>query len=109
MNGLTVFNLAASSAGFALGGVYLKRYADDGGWGDLGIAFVVFAASNLLYAPLLAKGLGHGAVLSSMAHLLVMSALGVMLFGEKLGVYHLAGLVSALATIWLFALANHAA
>jgi drug/metabolite transporter (DMT)-like permease len=101
-----VFNLIASSAGFALGGVFLKRYADAGAWHDLGVAFAIFACSNLLYAHVLAKGLGQGAVLSSMAHLLLMSAGGVLIFGERMGPMHVAGLVSALVTIWLFTLAS---
>ncbi|MGH1398393.1 MAG: hypothetical protein ACRBCT_04185 [Alphaproteobacteria bacterium] len=103
-----IFNLCASSVGFAVGSVYLKRYADHGAWLDLGGAFLVFGLSNLVYAQVLAKGLGQGAVLGSMAHLILMSVAGVLLFGERMGIYHVAGLVSALATIWLFTLANHA-
>ncbi|MEM1377070.1 MAG: hypothetical protein AAGG69_06745 [Pseudomonadota bacterium] len=107
MNGAMAVHLVASSAGFALGSVFLKRYADAGSLGDLGLAFGVFAASNLLYVPVLARGLGQGAALSSMAHLMVMSSLGVLIFGEKLGPYNVAGLITALITVWLFALAQH--
>ncbi|MGJ8628781.1 MAG: hypothetical protein ACSHXB_17605 [Sulfitobacter sp.] len=103
-----IFNLVVSSVGFALGSVYLKKYADHGAWLDLGGAFLVFGVSNLVYAQILARGLGQGAVLSSMAHLILMSVAGVLLFGERMGLYHVAGLVSALVTLWLFTLANHA-
>ena len=109
MNGAMAVHLVASSAGFALGSVLLKRYADSGSWGDLALAFGVFAASNLLYVPVLARGLGQGAALSSMAQLILMSALGMLIFGEKLGPYNVAGLVTALITVWLFAVAQHAA
>ena len=109
MTALLAFNLIVSSAGFALGGVYLKRYADAGGWSDLATAFAICAASNLVYAQILAKGLGQGAVLSGMTHLILMSAIGVLLFGERLGPHHVAGLVTALAAIWLFALGNQSA
>lgn len=102
-----VFNLALSSCGFAVGSVYLKRFADHGSWLDLSGALLIFGLSNLAYAQVLAKGLGQGAVLSSMAQLIIMSAAGVMLFGERFGLYHVAGLVSALTTIWFFTLANH--
>lgn len=109
MNGTMAFYLATSSAGFAFGSVFLKRYADAGSWGDLGLAFGVFAVSNLVYAQVLANGLGQGAALSSITHLMMMSALGVLLFGEKLGPYNVAGLVTALITIWLFSMAQHTA
>ncbi len=108
MSTTLIFNLCVSSVGFAVGAVYLKRYADHGAWLDLGGAFLVFGLSNLVYAQVLARGLGQGVVLSCMAHLIVMSVAGVLMFGERMGIYHVAGLVSALATIWLFTLANHA-
>ena len=98
-----IVNLIISSAGFAFGGVYLKRYA------DLGIAFGIFALSNLVYANVLAKGLGQGAALSSMAHLLIMSALGVLVFGERLGIYNVTGLIFALLSIWFLALETQSA
>lgn len=101
-----IFNLVVSNAGFALGSVYLKRYADAGGWSDLASAFLIFGISNLVYVQVLAKGLGQGAALSSMAHLILMSVAALVLFGERMGPLHVAGLVNALATIWLFALAS---
>ena len=102
------FSIAASSIGFVAGGLFLKKYADTGALSQLGIAFTIFGVSNLIYAQVLAKGLGQGSVLTGMAHLIMMSAAGVLFFGEKMGPYHVAGLVSALATIWMFTLANHA-
>lgn len=104
-----VFNLVVSSAGFALGSIYLKKYADDGAWITLGSAFLVFGVSNLVYARVLAAGLGQGAVLSGMVQLILMSAAGVLIFGERMGLYHVAGLSTALVTLWLFTLSNHSA
>lgn len=104
MTGSVLFYLMSSSAGFSLGTVYLKRFADAGGFHDLGISFVIFAISNLLYAKLLAIGLGPGTVLSSMAQLVLMSVVGIAMFSEKLSPYSLTGLVFALMTIWMFAL-----
>lgn len=109
MIGAHALYLVASSAGFALGGVYLKKYADSGGWADLGSAFAIFAISNLVYAEVLARGLTQGAVLVSMTHLLLMSAAGLLLFGERLGPYQIAGLVTALITVWLFSMTQQTA
>ncbi len=109
MNGTMIFQLVTSSAGFAAGSVFLKRYADSGAWTDLGTAFGIFAVSNLLYVPILARGLAQGAAMSSMAHPIVVSTLGVVIFGEKLGPYNLTGLAMALITIWLFSMAQHTA
>lgn len=108
MSATLTMNVIVSSAGFGLGSIYLKRFADGGALNDLGAALLIFALANLVYADVLAKGLGQGAVLSGMTQLILMSAAGVLLFGERLGPYHVAGLISAVATIWLFALAAHA-
>lgn len=107
MMGSLLMNVALSSAGFALGGVYLKRFADAGSMINLTMAFAIFAVSNLVYANVLAQGLGAGAALISMAHLIIMSALGMLLFGEKLGIFNIAGLAMALMSIWFFALSLH--
>lgn len=101
--------LLASSVGFSAGSYFLKRYADLGTLSDLGVAFSIFAVSNLLYAQILSKGLGQGVAMSSMSHLIVMSVLGVLVFGERLGHYQLGGLICALCSIFLFALSAKAA
>ena len=104
MTGVSWLSLLASSLGFSAGSYFLKRYADLGTLGDLGFAFTIFALSNLAYAQILSKGLGQGVAMSSMSHLIVMSVLGVVAFGERLGHYQLGGLICALFSIWLFAL-----
>lgn len=103
MNGVSWLSLLASSAGFATGSYFLKRYADLGTLSDLGYAFAIFALSNLIYVQVLAKGLGQGAAMSSMTHLILMSFIGVAAFGERLTYHQVGGLMFALCSIWLFA------
>ena len=101
--------LTASSLGFSAGSVFLKRYADLGGALNLTVSFAIFAASNLIYAQVLARGLGQGAVLCSMVQILIMCGLGVVLFGERLGFHQLAGLVLAIGSVWLFSMTGETA
>ncbi|MGJ8530098.1 hypothetical protein [Maritalea sp.] len=103
MTNVSWLSLLASSGGFAGGSFFLKRYADLGTLSDLGYAFAIFALSNLIYAQVLARGLGQGAAMSSMTHLILMSVLGVAVFGERLNYYHVGGLMFALCSIFLFA------
>jgi drug/metabolite transporter (DMT)-like permease len=107
MTALSWLYLFASSGGFAVGGIFLKRYADLGTLPDLAVAFSVFAISNLLYAHILAKGLGQGAVLSSVSHMVLMSAAGVLLFGERMNPVQLTGLVFAVISVWMVAYSGH--
>lgn len=109
MTAVSWLSLLSSSVGFSAGSYFLKRYADLGTLGDLGIAFAIFALSNLVYAQILSKGLGQGVAMSSMSHLIVMSVLGVFVFGERLGHYQLGGLICALCSIFLFTLSAKAA
>lgn len=104
MTAASWLSLLASSGGFASGGYFLKRFADLGLLADLGCAFAIFALSNLIYASVLAKGLGQGAALSSMTHLILMTVIGITAFGERLNYHQIGGLMFALCSIWLFAL-----
>jgi uncharacterized membrane protein len=103
METTTLLSLVASSAGFTTGSLFLKRFADYGTLTDLGCAFAVFACTNLIYARVLARGLGQGAVLSSMSQVVLMSALGALVFGERLNAHQILGLGLAICSIWLFA------
>ncbi|KZY52580.1 MAG: hypothetical protein RLP08_03445 [Marinovum algicola] len=104
MTGVSWLSLLASSVGFSAGSYYLKRYADLGTLGDLGFAFTIFALSNLAYAQILSKGLGQGVAMSSMSHLIFMSVLGFVAFGERPGPEQVLGMVCALLSIWFFTL-----
>lgn len=103
MTTVSWLSLLASSGGFAGGSYFLKRYADLGTLFDLGWAFAIFALSNLIYAQVLAKGLGQGAAMSSMTHLIIVSLIGVTAFGERMTYHQIGGLMFALCSIWLFA------
>lgn len=103
MTTVSWLSLLASSGGFAGGSYFLKRYADFGTLGDLGYAFAIFALSNLIYANVLAKGLGQGAAMSSMTHLIIMSLVGLIAFGERMTFHQVGGLIFAMCSIWLFA------
>lgn len=109
MTALNWLCLFASSGGFGAGAIFLKRYADLGTLFDLTVAFAIFAVSNLLYAHILAKGLGQGAVLSSTSHIVLMSAAGILLFGERMNSIQVTGLVFAIISVWLVAYSGHAA
>lgn len=104
MNNTALVSLLCSSAGFSTGTIFLKKYADSGSLLSLGAAFAIFAVSNLIYAKLLQSGLGQGATLSSMAQLVLMSVVGLVLFGERMTPFNLTGLVLALMAVWAFVL-----
>jgi len=103
MTTVSWLSLLASSGGFAGGSYFLKRYADLGYLVDLGCAFAIFALSNLIYVNVLTKGLGQGAAMSSMTHLILMTIIGITAFGERLTYHQVGGLMFALCSIWLFA------
>ena len=99
MTAVSWLSLLASSGGFAGGSYFLKRYADLGSLVDLGCAFAIFALSNLIYAQVLAKGLGQGAAMSSMTHLIIVSVIGMTAFGERMTYHQISGLMLALCSI----------
>ena len=103
MTAVSWLSLLASSGGFAGGSFFLKRNADLGTLTDLGCALAILALSNLLYAQVLAKGLGQGAAMSSMAHLIIVSLIGVAAFGERMTYHQIGGLIFAVCSIWMFA------
>ena len=109
MQAMTTFMLITSSIGFASGSYFLKRFADNNAAFDLMCAFTIFALANLAYARVLAHGLAQGAVLSSMAHIMVMVFIGVIAFDERLGLRQVAGVALAILVIWLFASAENSA
>ncbi|WP_282091457.1 hypothetical protein [Epibacterium ulvae] len=109
MTAVSWLSLLASNLGFACGSYFLKRFADNGSLDDLGCSFAILALSNLIYIQVLAQGLGKGAALSSMTHLILMSVVGLVTFGERMSFHHMGGLMFAIFSIWLFANGTHAA
>ena len=94
-------SLSGSSLGFTLGSILLKRFADTGSLGALSLSFAIFAASNLAYAWVIRSGLGTGVVASSMLQIMIMAALGVLVFGERMNPVQLLGVLLAAASIFL--------
>lgn len=103
MQAQTLVMLVTSTIGFAAGSVFLKHFADTGKALPLIAAFSIFALANLAYARVIVHGLGQGAVLSGMTHLILMSALGVLIFGEKMSERQFLALGLALTAAWMMA------
>lgn len=101
MTNLFWVQLILSNGGFALGTVLLKKYADTGSLLWLTGAFAIFASANLIYARILAHGLGQAAALSSMGHVLLLVLVGTAM-GERMTEDKIAALVLAGVAIWLF-------
>ncbi len=94
-------NLAGSSVGFTLGSLLLKKFADTGALMALVWAFAILGGSNLLFVQVIRSGLGQGIVASSMTQIVLMAFLGVVVFGEKLSMPQMVGVVLAAASIAL--------
>lgn len=97
-----VLFLSCSTVGFAGGSVFLKRFADHGQMSDLMVAYAIFAVSNLAYAAVMTKGLGQAVVLSGLSQMLLVSAIGILVFGERLALTQVVGLFLSLVSVWLF-------
>lgn len=94
--------LSAAGASFTVGSVLLKQFVDTGLGLTLILAVIALGLGNLAYIQLLVHGLGQAAVMSSMSQVIMLSLLGAVMFGERLGPAQLAGLGMAVASIWLF-------
>ncbi len=94
-------NLAGSTAGFMLGSVLLKRFADTSHAPSLLLSFSVLAASNILFVQVIRSGLGQAVIASSMTQIIVMAALGVLIFGERMSVFQVFGVALAATSIFM--------
>ena len=103
MDGVFLLRFGGAIAGFALGGVFLKRYADFGQPHDLAISLTAYLIANLALIEILRRGLGMGMVLSSMGQLTLMVIIGAVVFGEKFGPMQGAGVAFALLAMAAFA------
>ncbi|MEM7318498.1 MAG: hypothetical protein AAF408_05685, partial [Pseudomonadota bacterium] len=65
------------------------------------LSFTILAVSNLIFVQVIRTGLGQGIVASSMSQIILMAALGMLVFGEKLTGAQLAGVVLATLSIAL--------
>ena len=103
MDGVFLLRLCGAVVGFALGGVFLKRYADFGQSHELLTSLAAYLLANLLFVETLKRGLGFGMVLSSMLQLCLMVVIGAVVFGERVGPMQGIGVVLAVLAIAAFA------
>ena len=103
MDGVFLLRFGGAVVGFALGGVFLKRYADFSQPHDLAISLTVYLFANLAFIEILKRSLGMAMLLSSMSQLCLMVLIGALVFGEKFGPMQGAGLAFALLAMAAFA------
>lgn len=101
MRSIWWLNLAGSSVGFTLGSLFLKKFADTGEWAALMLSFFILAGSNLFFVQVIRSGLGQGIVASSMFQAILIAALGVLVFGERLSATQMSGVALAAFSIFL--------
>lgn len=94
-------NLAGSTVGFTLGSALLKRFADTGAVTSLLLSFAVLGVSNMLFVSVIRTGLGTGIIASSMSQIILMAALGVLVFGERFSALQVLGVALAATSIAL--------
>lgn len=94
--------LAISSVGFAMGSYFLKRFAEGGVSLDLVLTVLAYVVGNAAYMRLLMQGAVQTGVITAMAHIILMSLMGVLAFDERLGGRQVAGIMLALVAVWLF-------
>ena len=93
--------LAGSTVGFTLGSALLKQFADTGAAAPLVLSFAVLGVSNLLFVHVIRTGLGTGIIASSMSQIILVAALGVLVFGERLSAMQVIGVALAATSIAL--------
>ena len=85
-----------------LGGIFAKRAADSGSNLDLIISLSAYSVGTLLLLPVLrSAGLGYSVVVACCVQLVLMTAAGWALFGERISAYQICGLALAVAAVIL--------
>ena len=102
MDGVFLLRFGGAIIGFALGGVFLKRYADLGHSHDLITSLAAYLLANLLFVEIPKRGLGFGMVLSSAGQLCLMVLVGALVFGERVGPMQGVGVTLAVLAIAAF-------
>lgn len=103
-----IIRLGVCTALFAVGGYFLKLYADAPAPLWLITSLAAYMVGCVLFANILRLGLGYGMVLSTMLELCIMVLIGALFFGEKLGPSQYAGLACAISAMALFSLPHSA-
>lgn len=94
-------HLAASTVGFTVGSLLLKKYADAGGVPCLVLTALVLVASNVSFVEVIRGGFGQGIIASSMVQMILMVALGAVLFGETYSPAQGLGVILAVMSMYL--------
>ena len=108
MDWVLITRICASTGLFALGGVFLKVYADTAQSWSLWLSLATYALGCFLFAAVLRHGLGFGTVLATMLELSALVVIGGLFFGERLGTAQFAGLACAVGAMVLFSLPTNA-
>ena len=104
MNAVTLAWLVASTAVFVAANGVLKTYAQQGGiWVLLG-ALALFCLGNTLMVQVMrGQGLGVAIALSVVFQLVAISAMAVVVFGERPSALQLAGMALGVVAVMMIA------
>lgn len=104
MNAVVLAWLVASTAVFVAANGVLKTYAVQGGWLTLTAALALFCVGNTLMVQVMrANGLGLAISLSAVFQLVAISAMAMVVFGERPSPLQLAGMVLGVVAVMMIA------
>ncbi|MGB8812726.1 MAG: hypothetical protein WCC57_06040 [Paracoccaceae bacterium] len=104
MNGVVLLWLAASTGVFMAANAVLKTYAVQGGWMVLAGALLLFCVGNTIMVQVMkANGLGLAISLSAVFQLLAISAMAVVVFGERPTGIQMVGMALGVVAVALIA------
>ena len=99
---IDLVRLIVAAGSFGVGGVYLKYFSETGATMHCAISFSAYIFGNILMIQVMrTHGLGTAIVLTAMAQILLMTIAGAGLFGERIGVSQVLGVLFAILAIWL--------
>lgn len=104
-----IMRVVASTALFALGGAYLKLYADGEQFWHLAVSLTAYTIGCFIFAAVLRHGLGFGTVIATMLELSVMVIVGAVFFDERMALPQYTGLFCAVSAMILFSLPQSSA
>lgn len=104
MSGAVLAWLAASTAVFVAANAVLKTYAMQGGWAVLAVALALFCLGNTLMVQVMrGNGLGVAIALSVVFQLVAITAMAVVVFGERPSLLQLAGMALGIVAVLMIA------
>lgn len=96
--------LVAATAVFVAANGVLKAYAQSGGWLVLTAALALFCVGNTLMVQVMrGSGLGLAIALSAVFQLLAITAMAVVVFGERPSPMQMAGMALGVVAVALIA------